>query len=80
MKREQRAAAFERFDEAIEAPMLVLALLFVPVIVVPNVVTLSPAVDRVFETVNWLIWAVFAAELTVKVYLAPRRWHFLATH
>ena len=57
-----RAAAFERFSRAVDGPMMVLALAMIPLIVVPLVADLSPATERAVLAVDYLLWAVFAAE------------------
>jgi voltage-gated potassium channel len=60
--------------------MLVLALLFVPVAVAPLLVSLSPAITNALNLVTWIIWAAFAVEYVVLLYLAPNRWHMVRTH
>ena len=57
-----RAAAFERFSRAVDGPMMVLALAMIPLIVVPLVADLSPATERAVLAVDYLLWAVFAAD------------------
>jgi voltage-gated potassium channel len=75
-----RAAAFERFSRAVDGPLTVLALAMIPLIVVPLVVNLSPATERALLAVDYLIWAVFAAEYATKLYLAPHRRWFVLHH
>lgn len=79
MRRED-GDAYERFERAVELPMLVLALLFIPLLVVPATVDLSRAVETAFEAASWLIWGAFAAEYVTKLYLAPDRWRMVRTH
>jgi voltage-gated potassium channel len=69
--------AFQRFSRAVDGPLMVLALAMLPVIVVPLVVDLSPAQARAVLAVDYLIWAAFAVEYVVKLYLAPQRWRFV---
>jgi voltage-gated potassium channel len=75
-----RAAAFERFSRAVEGPLTILALAMVPLIVLPLVVDLAPAAQSAFLAVDYLIWAIFAAEYAIKLYLAPNRRRFVAHH
>jgi voltage-gated potassium channel len=75
-----RGEAFERFSRAVDGPMTVLALVMIPLIVMPLVVDLSPAVDRAFLAIDYLIWAVFAVEYAIKLYLAPNRRRFVLHH
>lgn len=72
-----RREAFERFSRAVDGPLTILALAMIPLIVLPLVVDLSPATDRAFLAIDYLIWAVFAAEYVIKLYLAPNRRRFV---
>lgn len=74
---ERRARAFVSAQRAFELPMLVLSIVLVPVIVIPLVMTLPEPMDMVFDRLSWIIWAAFAVELAVELYLAPRRLHYL---
>jgi voltage-gated potassium channel len=75
-----RGAAFERFSRAVDGPLTILALVMLPLIVLPLVTDLSPATESVFLAIDYLIWAVFAAEYAIKLYLAPNRRQFVAQH
>jgi voltage-gated potassium channel len=75
-----RGEAFERFSSAVDGPLTVLALAMIPLIVLPVVVDLSPAMEGAFLAVDYLIWAVFAAEYAIKLDLAPNRRRFVTTH
>src|SRR6266536_2219208 len=57
--------------------MMVLALAMIPLIIVPLIVNLSPSVDRALLAIDYLVWAAFAVEYVVKLYLAPDRWRFV---
>jgi voltage-gated potassium channel len=52
----------------------------IPLIVLPLVVDLPPATEGAFLAVDYLIWAIFAAEYATKLYLAPNRRRFVAHH
>jgi voltage-gated potassium channel len=60
--------------------MMVLALAMIPLIVGPLVLDLSPAMERAFLSIDHVLWAVFAAEYGIKLYLAPNRRRFVAHH
>jgi voltage-gated potassium channel len=49
-------------------------------IVVPFIVELPPAIEGAFLAVDYLIWAIFAAEYAIKLYLARDRRRFVARH
>ncbi len=69
----------KRFERAFELPMLVAALLVLPVIAVEQ----SAAEDRwqtVAGVVNWAIWIAFAVELVVMLAVVPDRWRWVRSH
>ncbi len=76
-RRDGRQEALERFERAVELPLLVLALAMVPLLVVPLLVDLPGAVEGIFVACDWFIWAVFAVEYVVRLVLTPDRWRFV---
>lgn len=76
----RNGAAYARVERQMQAPMLVLSLLFVPIIVIPMVTSLTDAQATALEAASWLIWAAFVAEYIVLLYLAPDRWRMVRTH
>jgi len=80
MDKEQRSQLLERFEQATELPLLVLAAAMIPLLVVPIAMDLSETADTALLSVDWIIWAVFALELSVRTYLADRRINYLKTH
>src|SRR5580658_4386595 len=72
--------AYDRFSTAVEVPLVVLAVLWLPVLVIPLVARLPAGVAGIFGTIDYLVWAVFAAEYLLKLYLAPSRWTFFRRH
>ncbi len=80
MSREQRKMLLTRFERATDAPMLALAIIFLVLLVLPEVWPLSPAGQSTVEALGWLIWGAFAVELVIKTYLAPDRRRYLLTH
>lgn len=72
--------AYDRFSAAVGLPLTVLALLWLPVVVVPLVVPLPADVASTFNVIDYVVWAVFAAEYLVRLYLAPSRWRFFTHH
>lgn len=77
MTAERRTAALERFERAIELPLLLLALAMIPLLVVPLVIDLPAGVERSIVAADWFIWAVFAFEYVVRLVLCPKRWLFI---
>ncbi len=74
---DRRHEALERFEGAVELPLLVLALTMVPLILAPFLVDLSSGVESLFTAVEWFIWAVFAFEYVVRLSLTDQRWRFV---
>jgi voltage-gated potassium channel len=72
--------AYDRFCGAVEVPLLVLAVFWLPVLVIPLVGRLPAGVAGTFATIDYLVWAVFVAEYLIKLYLAPSRWTFFRRH
>lgn len=69
--------AYERFERAAELPMLVAALLFIPLLVAE---TIGWGSRIAIATAYLLLTALFAVEYVLKLYLAPDRWRMVRTH
>lgn len=70
-------SAYRRFERAIEWPMLVLSIIFVGLLIVPEVT----GIDRTsVEVAMGLIWAAFAMEVLTLAYLAPSKRRMLREH
>lgn len=74
------AEALEKFERQTAWPMLVLSLAIVPLLVVPLVADLSPSTESVFFTLDWIIWAIFALEYGIRLYLAPAKGRFVRSN
>lgn len=74
---ERRQQTLERFERAVELPLLVLALTMVPLLVVPLLVDLPHGVEAAFVAADWFIWVAFAVEYIVRLVLTTRRWAFV---
>ena len=80
MRLERRRELFVAVERATELPMLVLAVAFAGILLVPANWTESAATEGVLEAISWTIWAAFAAELVTKTYLAENRIRYLVRH
>lgn len=69
----------ERLAARFEKPILVAALLVVPVLVIEESDT-SAAVKTVGHVLNWLIWLAFLAELVVMLRVVDHRREWLRRH
>lgn len=77
---DDRRAAFDRFSAAVDGPMTVLALAWLPLIVLPLVVHLHGSAASSVDLVDYVLWGVFVMEYVTKLWLAPARWHFVKHH
>lgn len=72
--------AYDRFSAAVELPLLVITILWIPVLLIPLVRPVQGTVAETFAVIDYMVWALFALEYVIKLYLAPSRWHFVRTH
>ena len=72
--------AYDRFSAAVDVPLTVLAVLWLPVLVVPLVARVSAGTAATLDGIDYAVWAVFAVEYLVKLYLSPSRWSFVRRH
>lgn len=79
-QRERRAELLDRFEHTTEWPLLFLALLMAPLLVIQFALNPSDATDTAIETLLWFIWAIFAVELGIRTFLAERKIPYLINH
>jgi voltage-gated potassium channel len=76
-----RDGRYEAWVRRTELPLIVLALLFLVVFVVPLYAPdLPPSVQSLFSAVNVLIWVAFAVDYVMRLKLAPDPWQFVRRH
>jgi voltage-gated potassium channel len=80
VREQRRAVGYAAWERRAERPMLVLALVFLVVLVVPMVTDLPPAGGTAFTVADVAIWAAFAVDYVARLYLAPARWRFVRSH
>lgn len=76
----RNADAYERFAKAVDGPMMVVTILWLPVLIVPLLTPVHGAVADACTAINVFVWALFVIEYVVKLYLAPQRGRFVKTH
>ena len=72
--------SYERFSNLVDGPMLVLAVLWLPVLIWPLVAHPSSGIANTLNAIDYLVWALFSVEYLTKLYLAPDRGRFVRTH
>jgi voltage-gated potassium channel len=69
----------ERIARRFELPMIIAALLVIPVIVLEESPVGEPW-DTITAVLNWAIWLAFLTELVVMLAVVPDRWQWLRKH
>jgi voltage-gated potassium channel len=77
MESERRQEALERFERAVELPLIVLAVAMVPLLILPLLLNLPDGVEAGLIAADWFIWAVFTFEYGVRLILTTDRWRFV---
>ncbi|MCH7801570.1 MAG: potassium channel family protein [Chloroflexi bacterium] len=77
---ERRELVLARIEHLTELPLLLMSFVMVPLLVGPIFWDLSDARQQVFFGVEIFIWALFAADLALKIIVAPRRLRYLRRH
>ena len=79
-KTAKRELSLLRLERMTELPLLLLAFAMIPLLAASFLWDLSPEGQRVVFVLDSLIWAVFAADLVVKVAIAPDRLGYVRRH
>ena len=68
-----------RIEDRFELPLIVAALLVIPVIVIEESPVGEPW-DSIASVLNWLIWLAFLAEAVTMLAVVPDRWRWIREH
>jgi hypothetical protein len=60
--------------------MRMLSIAVIPLLVIPLAWELSPSAETTFLTFDWFIWAAFAVEYGIRLYLSPSKWAFVKSN
>ena len=69
----------ERIERRLDVPLLVAAVLVIPVIVIEESSWEQPW-TTLASVLNWTIWSAFVAEVVAMVAIVPDRWRWLRQH
>ncbi len=72
--------AYDRFSAAVDIPLTVITILWLPVLIVPLITPVHGTIAETFAVIDYMVWALFAVEYLIKLYLSPSRAHFFKTH
>jgi voltage-gated potassium channel len=78
--RERRADWLARLERWTNLPLTLLAVILVPVLLTPYVWSVSDGTRDTLTAVGYLIWGAFAADLAVKLAIAPDRLDYVRRH
>ncbi len=76
----QSEERLRRIERATELPLLLLAVLLIPLLLLPMVTELPAQVDQWFSIADYAIWAAFALTFGAKLLVAPRRFAYVRSH
>jgi len=71
---------YNRFANAVDTPMFVITILWLPVLIVSLVIPVHGAVASSLKAIDYTVWALFAVEYVTKMWLSPERGHYFKTH
>ncbi len=75
-----REALLDRVERATELPLMILSFTLLPLLAAPLLWELRPPSQAVAIACSLAIWAVFAAELLIRLAIAPQRGRYLRQH
>lgn len=77
---EARLALLETIERRTELPLLLLSIVMIPLLLGPFLWEMSATEEATFFSLDTMIWALFAADLGIKVLVAPDRLGYLRSH
>lgn len=77
MKQVKRSESYARFTSWTDVPMMAVSVLWLPVLLLPMVMSLSSGMQETFSVVDYTVWALFTLEYIIKLYLADDRRAFV---
>lgn len=80
MTKNKQSTAYDRFSKIVDGPLLIVALLWVPLLIIPYIYKISPSTSATFQAIDDFVWALFLVEYLTKVYLSPNKISFVRSH
>ncbi len=77
---ETREAMLDRIERMTELPLLLLSFIMIPVLLGPIIWDMSETENELFFTLDGFIWALFAADLFIKLAITPNRLAYARRH
>ena len=76
----RREVMLYKIERMTELPLLILAAVMVPLLTAPFFWDLSPSAAALTFALDTFIWALFAADLAIKIAIAPQRVEYIKQH
>jgi voltage-gated potassium channel len=73
-------SGYDRYAALSDLPLTMLAVVWLPVLVVPLVVRVSGDWAAFFDSIDYFVWAAFAVDYGIRLYLAPQRRRWFNRH
>jgi voltage-gated potassium channel len=80
LRRWRETDGFTWWERHTDVPLMLLAILFVVVLVLPLAHPITPAEASLLSLANAVIWCAFAIDYLARLYLAQDRWRFVRGH
>ena len=75
-----REVMLDKIERMTELPLMILAAVMVPLLAAPLFWDLSPSSEALTFALDTFIWALFAADLAIKIAIAPQRVKYIKQH
>ena len=73
----EREELLSKIEEKTEMPLLILVVIMIVALVLPLIIKLDKWQSFLLEIADWIIWAVFFIELSIRTYVSPKRLSYL---
>jgi len=73
----EREELLSKIEEKTEMPLLILVVIMIVALVLPLIIKLDKWQSFLLEIADWIIWAVFFIELSIRTYVFPKRLSYL---
>ncbi len=77
MDRSWSGPRYDRWENRTQRPLLVLSVLLIPVLVIPEVRTISPRTRSLLDAVDYCVWAAFVVDYGTRLFIAQSRRSFV---
>lgn len=80
LQRARSSGGLRRWEKRTDTPLLILALAFLAVLLLPAVSSLSQGQRAILNVLSAAIWVAFTVDYLVRLYLSQARWSYVRAH